>query len=159
MKLCCCCEFSSMWMGKGMSHDVQVLVLGKNHSSHSPMFVSKFCLDASGPARNVQCLSYTVGTALAAATSRYGGSVLQPGSPETGGLESFVMQGYRHMLLLSQQTSLLEIRSCSLYLKSKNVQRFSITPSLVSTCVFLLPLTRLVLHSQGTSSDCTCKRT
>lgn len=69
-----------MWMGKGMSCDVQVLVLGKNNSSHSPTFVSKFCLDASGPARNLQCLSYTVGTALAAATSTHGRSVLQPGN-------------------------------------------------------------------------------
>lgn len=154
MKLCCCCESSSMWMGKGMSHDVQVLVLGKNHSSHSPMFVSKFCLEASGPVRNLQCLSYTVGTALASATSRSSRSL----GTETGGLESFLMQGCRHMLLLSQQTSLLEIRSCPLYFKSKNVQIFSITPSPVSICVLLLPLMRLVLHSQGTISDCTCKQ-
>lgn len=39
------------------------------------------------------------------------------------------------MLLPSQRTSLLEIRSGPLYLKSKNVQKFSIPPPPVSVCV------------------------
>lgn len=64
------------------------------------------------------------------------------------------------MLLPSQQTSWLEIRSGPFYLKfekSKKVQRFSITPSLMP--VRDLPQVRLVLLSQGLSAESTRKQT
>lgn len=51
---------------------------------------------------------------------------------ETGGLECLLVQGCRHLLLPSQQTSPLEIRSGPL---SKNVQKFSTAPSQVLVCV------------------------
>lgn len=131
MKLCCCCESSCMWMGKGMRCDVQVLVLGKSLSSDSTRFVSHVCLDTSGPARSPQCLNYTAGTAFPAAMSTQGGRSCSLG-PDTGGLECFLVQSCRHLLLPSQQTSPLEIRSGPL---SKNVKKFSTGPSAVPVCV------------------------
>lgn len=71
-------------MGKGMRCHVQVLVLGKNLSSHSSRFISHFSLDASRPARSLRCLSYIVGTAFPTAMPRHGGSVLQTANRDRG---------------------------------------------------------------------------
>lgn len=158
--LCCCCESSSMWMGKGMRCDVQALVPGENLASCAHRFVSHFCLDASRPARSLRCLSCIAGTSrLPSGNAQTRG--VGPAAWELRlGVSRVLVQACRCMLLPSQQTSSLEIRSGPLYLKSeksKNVQKFSIAPSPVSVCD--LPQVRLVLHSQGVSSKSTRQQT